>query len=293
MSYLDRIRVCHQWQAENYRPFILEGEGHHAAGGPLGWVARDFAERLKDFPETFKVSGRAVVLPARYGDFESRSAALKDVFWKLHSEGEISRWRGEDYGICRRWGEEVLFRLERAAVPLLGLPAYGIHVNGYVQRADGPHLWVGRRSAHKAVAPGKLDHLVAGGQPYGLSLMDNVVKEAAEEASVPEELATRARPVGALRYLCARSEGQRNDVLFIYDLELPENFQPRPNDDEVEEFFLWPMGKVLERLKNSDDFKFNVGLVNLDFALRHGVLTPDGEPEYQAIVEGLQGRFAG
>ena len=292
MSYLDRIRACHQWQAENYRPFLLEGEGHHAKGGPLGWVARDFAERLKDFPEAFEVSGRAVVLPARYGDFESRSAVLKEVLWKLHTEGEIPKWRGEDYGISRRWGEELLFKMERAAVPLFGLPANGIHVNGYVAGPEGPRLWVGRRSAHKTVAPGKLDHLVAGGQPYGLSLMDNVVKEAAEEASLPEDLARRAKPVAALGYLCARAEGQRNDVLFVYDLELPENFQPRPSDDEVEEFFLWPMEKVLERLKNSDDFKFNVALVNLDFALRHGILTPDDEPSYQAIVEGLQGRFA-
>jgi len=97
--------------------------------------------------------------------------------------------------------------------------------------------------------------------------------------------------VGALGYLCARPEGQRNDVLFIYDLELPADFVPQPGDDEVEAFFLWPMAKVLERLEDSDDFKFNVALVNLDFALRHGVLDPDEEPEYQAIVEGLQGRF--
>ena len=287
MSYLDRIRACHVWRAADYLPFLLAGDPR-----PLGWVTHGFAARLRDFPEAFDVGAEAVTLPVRYGDFEARSAVLKEVLWKLHSEGEIPKWRGEDYGICRRWGEEVLFKMERAAVPLFGLPAYGIHVNGYVARPEGPHLWVGRRSAHKTVAPGKLDHLVAGGQPYGLSLMENVVKEAGEEASVPPDLARRARPVGALGYLCAREEGQRNDVLFCYDLELPENFQPRPGDDEVEDFFLWPMAKVLERLKDSDDFKFNVALVNLDFALRHGVLSPDDEPEYQAIVEGLQGRFA-
>lgn len=287
MSYLDRIRACHVWPVENYRPFLLEGDPR-----PLGWVTHAFAERLRDFPEVFTVTGLAVTLPACYGDFESRSAVLAEVVRKLHAQGEIPKWRGEDYGICRRWGEELLFKLERGAVALFGLPAYGVHVNGYVMTDQGPRLWVGRRAAHKAVAPGKLDHLVAGGQPYGLGLMDNVVKEAAEEASVPEDLARRARPVAALGYHCARSEGQRNDVLFVYDLELPADFQPQPGDDEVEEFFLWPMEKVLERLRNSDDFKFNVALVNLDFALRHGALTPDDEPAYQAIAEGLQGRFA-
>src|SRR3546814_6309943 len=82
------------------------------------------------------------------------------------------------------------------------------------------------------VAPGKLDHLVAGGQPYGLGLMENVVKEAQEEASIPADLAARARPAGALRYLCERSEGLRNDVVFSFDLELSAGFVPQPNDDE-------------------------------------------------------------
>jgi isopentenyldiphosphate isomerase len=286
MSYLDRIKACHVWRPDNYRPFVLEGDTR-----PLGWVAHAFARRLRDFPKTFEVTDAAVVLPARYGDFDARSAALGEAMRRLQEAGEIPTWRGEDYGISRRWGEPVLFKMERAAVPLLGLPAYGVHLNGYVQTPEGPQLWVGRRARDKAVAPGKLDHLVAGGQPYGLGLMENVVKEAAEEASVPAALAARAKPVSALRYLCARGEGQRNDVLFCFDLELPADFVARPNDDEVEEFFLWPMERVLERLRDSDDFKFNVALVNIDFAVRHGVLRPDEEPAYQQIVDGLQGRF--
>ncbi len=291
MSYLDRIRACHVWAPEDVRPFVLEGEAGIPADRPLGWVAADFARRLRDFPKVFDVSDDAVVLPARYGDFETRSAVLKEVMWDLHQQGEIPRWRNEDYGVSRRWGEKVLFRMERAAVPLLGLPAYGVHVNGYVESSQGLQLWVGRRSKHKTLAPGKLDHLVAGGQPFGLSLRENVIKEAGEEASIPPELAGRAKPVGALRYLCAMPEGRRNDVLFCYDLALPADFVPRPGDDEVEAFFLWPMDKVLRHLRETEDFKFNVALVIIDFALRHGILTPDDEPAYQAIVEGLVGRF--
>ena len=74
-------------------------------------------------------------------------------------------------------------------------------------------------------------------------------------------------------------------------LELPADFQPRPGDDEVEEFFLSPMERVLECLRDSDGFKFNVAPVNLHFALRHGVLSPDEEPSYQAVVEALAGQF--
>ena len=287
MSYLDRIKACHFWQPENYRPFILEGDSR-----PLGWVTHAFAKRLKDFPDTFLVSDAGVALPARYGDFETRSAVLEAALRRLYAAGEIPKWRGEDYGIARRWGAPPLFRMERGAVPLFGVLAFGVHVNGYVLGEEGMRLWVGKRAKHKAVAPGKLDHLVAGGQPLGLSLMENVVKEAGEEASVPPDIAERARPVGALRYICERSEGLRNDVVFCFDLELPANFQPRPDDDEVESFSLWSMPEVLQRLKETDDFKFNVALVNLHFALRHGHLNPDSEPAYQQIVEGLSGVFA-
>jgi hypothetical protein len=286
MSYLDRIRACHRWRPDNYRPFVLEGDG-----APLGWVTHAFARRLRDFQRSFVVSDSAVMLPARYADFEARSAVLEEVLRALYAAGEIPMWRGEDYGITRHWGAPPLFRMERGAVPLFGVPAFGVHVNGYVGTAEGPCVWVGRRARHKAIAPGKLDHLVAGGQPYGLGLMDNVVKEAAEEASMPAGLAAQARPVGALRYLCERSEGLRNDVVFCFDLALPADFVPQPDDGEVEEFFLWPMGQVLQRLRDSDDFKFNVALVTLDFAVRHGVLTPDDEPDYHAIVDGLAGRF--
>src|SRR3546814_19845286 len=118
--------------------------------------------------------------------------------------------------------------MERGAVPLFGVPAFGVHVNGYVATADGPRLWVGRRAKHKMVAPGKLDHLVAGGQPYGLGLMENVVKEAQEEASIPADLAARARPAGALRYLCDGSEGLPNDDGFRFHLHRAARFVPQP-----------------------------------------------------------------
>lgn len=286
MSFLDRIRACHAWQPANYRPFVLEGHPQ-----PLGWVTHDFARRLEDFPQVFEISDRAVGLPARYDDFEVRSTVLEGALRELHAAGEIPRWRDEDYGVARRWGEAPLFKMERGAVPLFGLPAYGVHVNGFVRGAAGLGLWVGKRTAHKPVAPGKFDHLVAGGQPFGLRLMENVIKEAGEEASVPAGLAALARPVGALRYICARAEGLRNDVAFCYDLELPAEFQPVADGDEVESFSLWPVAEVLARIRETDDFKFNVALVNLHFALRHGLLSPDDEPEYQAVVEGLCGRF--
>ena len=80
--------------------------------------------------------------------------------------------------------------------------------------------------------------------------------------------------------------GIRDDVLFVYDLELPAEFEPKNRDGEIVEFTLMPAESVLEQVRTSDNFKFNVNLVILDFALRHGLLGVD-DPEYLEVASGL------
>ena len=94
-----------------------------------------------------------------------------------------------------------------------------------------------------------MDHLVAGGIPAGLSPAQTLVKEAAEEAAVPEALAATARRVGMVRYAMERPEGLRRDRLHCYDLALPEDFSPRAADGEVESFELWPIERALEAVR--------------------------------------------
>lgn len=73
-----------------------------------------------------------------------------------------------------------------------------------------------------------LDHIVAGGQPHGLSCFENVLKEAEEEASIPPHLASKAVACGAVSYMTMAAEGIKRDVLFVYDIELPPDFVPKP-----------------------------------------------------------------
>ena len=61
-----------------------------------------------------------------------------------------------------------------------------------------------------------------------------------------------------------RPEGLRRDLLHCYDLDLPEDFVPRAADGEVESFELWPIARVLQTVRDTDDFKFNVNLVLID-----------------------------
>ncbi len=280
MSFLARIETCRRWDPAAYRPFVI-------AGRRMGRIAHGFARRLADFGAVFEVEETAVTLRGTLADFDSRSAAVAEVLLALKAAGDITAWRNEDYPVLRRWGEAPLMKMERGAVPVFGVRGFGVHLNGFVERPEGLHLWVARRALDKPTAPGKFDHLVAGGQPYGMGIRDNLIKECAEEASIAPDLAAAARPVGLVSYICERPEGLRDDVLFSYDLELPAGFEPVNTDGEVAGFFLWPIRRVAEVIRDSEDFKFNCALVNIDFLVRRGVLGPD-EKDYQAVVEGLR-----
>jgi 8-oxo-dGTP pyrophosphatase MutT (NUDIX family) len=280
VSYLDRIAACRAWNPDAFRPFVIDGR-------QMGRVRHDWARRFADFTGVFEVGERAVVLNPALTDFEHRTRAVEEVLVRLGEAGEFRSLRGEYFPVLHDWHEEPVMKVDRAGVPLLGVRGFGVHMNGYVVDADGGiRMWVGKRARDKRTEPGKFDHLVAGGQPHGLSLRENLIKEAEEEASIPRPLAERARPVGALIYVLEREQGLRDDVLFLYDLELPADFVPVNQDGEVEFFELWPIADVMARVRDTDDFKFNVALVNIDFFLRHGLLDPDA-PGYLQIVEGL------
>ncbi len=280
MSLLDRIEDCRRWRPEAYRPFAIEDR-------VIGRVRHEMARRLADFPAVFQIGDDAVRLNPSLAEPDGRTEAVATVLRRLVEAGDIRRWRGEAYPVVRRWGETPLMLMDRGAVPDFGVRAFGVHMNGYVRKASGLHLWVGRRSKNKPTGPGKLDHLVAGGQPHGLSVRDNLVKECAEEAGIPRALAEQAVPVGLVSYITEQPEGLRNDIAFCYDLAVPEDFVPRNTDGEVEAFHLWPIEQVIEVLAAGDDFKFNVALVNIDFLVRRGILGPQ-DPDYVAIVAGLR-----
>ncbi len=279
MSLLDRVRACHGWRPEAYRPWYV--------GRTLvGRLRYALAERLRDFPNVFDVSDQAVVLRSALDDFAGRSEAVDGVVRGLVEAGEIGRYRGEASRVAPLWGDEPLLKIDRGAVPGFGVRGYGVHLNGLVEAPDGLKMWVGRRAMNKPADAGKLDHLVAGGQPYGMGVFDNLIKEAAEEADLPASLARQAVAVGAVSYRCERAEGLRDDVLFCYDLVLPADFEPRNTDGEVETFELWAMDEVTARLDETDEFKFNVALVIIDLMVRRGLIGPD-DPDYMAIVDGL------
>jgi isopentenyldiphosphate isomerase len=280
VSFLDRIAECNGADFSRLVPFRV-------AGARVGWLRPAFAERVLAFTGVFvhEPDGAVALAPA-LDTPEARTAAVDRALRTLAGEGHFSGWRDEAYPVSTGWGRAPLLLMERAAVPSFGVRAYGLHVNGYVRDGAALRIWVARRSRAKPTYPGLLDNMVAGGQPHGLSLTDNLVKECAEEAAIPVDLARRATPVGAISYAADLAEGIRPDVQFCFDLELPAGFAPRAADGEVEDFMLLPIGEVAARVRDTREFKFNCNLVIIDFLVRHGLIAPD-EPDYVAIVEGL------
>jgi 8-oxo-dGTP pyrophosphatase MutT (NUDIX family) len=282
MAFADRIRHCNDYDPARAMPLW-------AAGHRIGWLRRDNAELLKRHDKVFAVSSDDARLLIE-GDCETVSRAVDDVVETLVAERRLPKWRNETFDVARCWGEQPILRLDRGAVPFFGVRAYGVHLNGYRRRDSEYFLWIGRRAFNKQVAPGKLDNLVAGGIGNGHGAAATLIKEAEEEASIGGTLIAEAVATGALTYRMGTRIGVRDDVMFVYDLEVPDDFTPTNSDGEIAGFELMPLAEILERIRTTTDFKFNVNLVILDFAVRHGVLRPD-DPEYLDVANGLHRPF--
>ena len=280
MGWLDRIAECNRHDLSGFLPFEVEGRR-------IGWVRRSLAERLTEWPEVFAVTAESAGFAPGLDTPEQRSAALAEVVRDWRGNGLLRRVSGELLAVGTGLAEPPLFLIDRSAVQAFGFSAVGVHVNGYVEESDGLHVWIAERAAGRHSYPGMLDNMVAGGQPAGLSLMENVVKEAGEEAGIPSALAGTARPAGAVTYCLETEAGLRPDILYVYDLQLPAGFQPHNSDGEVAHFELWPVSRLAETVRDTARFKFNCNLVIIDFLIRRGVLGPE-EPDYPAILAGLR-----
>jgi 8-oxo-dGTP pyrophosphatase MutT (NUDIX family) len=278
MSFRDHIDSCNSYDPARVVPLT-------AGGARIGLLRRDNAAVLQRFSDVFAVGSDEVELVAA-GDITAVSRAIDSVVDVLVADGRVPKWRNETFDVAPRWGMPPVFRLDRGAVPFFGTRAYGVHLNGYAREGDTLRLWVGRRSPAKQIAPNKLDNLVAGGIGNGHGIDETLVKEAEEEASIAPSLIKRAVPAGAVSYRMETRLGIRDDVLFVYDLETPADFAPENRDGEIVHFELMTASEVLERVRATSDFKFNVNLVILDFAVRHGLLRPD-DPEYLDVATGL------
>jgi 8-oxo-dGTP pyrophosphatase MutT (NUDIX family) len=235
--------IVHVTLPAGYLPFFL-------AGIQTGWLK----------PQAAKVLLQHGCAPHAGGANLPNPQHLPSLAQSLATPGRFP-FRGEAFDVRAEPDGPILSTIDRGALPWFGIRAEGVHVNGLVRRADGIHLWIARRAANRPIDPGKLDHLFAGGIAAGSTPAETLIKEGAEEAGLPPEIVRRATPAGTISYTVARREGLRRDRLHCYDLWLPEDVTPVPTDGEVAAFELWPIERVVQTLRGTNDFKFNVGMV--------------------------------
>ncbi|KAL6655764.1 hypothetical protein ACP70R_006590 [Stipagrostis hirtigluma subsp. patula] len=269
-GYFRKVDLCNRGMDKKgeFVEFLVESQ-------VVGYIHKGFTEHLREFHDVFTIISvdndskalEHVTLHSSLRTPEDRTYAIGNV---IKSLGEIIPGiRNELYPVTSSYGMPVYFSLERAAAPYFGIKAYGVHMNGYVEKDGQKFLWIGKRSDVKQTYPGMLDHLVAGGLPYGISCKENIIKECEEEAGIPRSLATNATSVGAVSYMDIEGFRYKRDVLFCYDLKLPADFIPNNEDGEVDSFRLIPVPHAANIIRRTEFFKPNCNLVIIDFLFRH------------------------
>lgn len=270
---------------------------HHI---PLGLLTQATLSTLIQTPSSIKGemeirrSAREVLIFHQATE-EERSAkvAATTKYWKENKMFRVLEgWRNELFPVYGP-DDTLLYSVERTAAALFGIPTYGAHMTAYVKDETATHgvkFWIPRRSRTKMTWAGMLDNTVAGGMATGEVPLECIIREAEEEASLPDNIVRRhIKPAGTVTYIYLRAEDSTgetgllvSEVEYVYDLELPAEVIPKPNDSEVEQFYLLSVEEVQEAMARGE-FKPNCAVVLLDFFMRHGILTKENEPDYDEI----------
>lgn len=280
MSFTDRLNEIPQIDPANYVPFSV-------GGIQVGLMTGSFAEALLAFPQVFTGNPDSVSLHPDLQSHDERSDAVAPVLKQLREDGLIPGWRNELYPVATGFHAPSMFHMERAATPLFGVRIYAVNLNGFIRRNGKTLVWIARRSMTKQTSPGKLDVVVSGGHPAGMTLRENLIKECGEEANIPENLAEKSRPVGGISFHTPDTNGVLHYLQFSFDLELPEDFTPTNTDGEVQEFSLWSIDELWDRVETTSDFAPDSALVVIDMLIRHGFIEAD-HPEYPELLRGLR-----
>ncbi len=279
MAYLKYINACNNAQVQDFIPFYIETH-------QVGFIRPAFAHLLLKYSDTFIFETKGILLNPKIQGFKARTQAFSELIQDFFERKYLANIYNEAYPIYARGIAEPLCCIDRFSASYFGIRAFGQHLNGIVKTAKGVDLWIAKRAKGRVLFPDKLDNMVAGGLPYGITHQQNLIKEGFEEAGMSEDLCKKAHAVSVITYNAETEKGLRPDVLYCYDIILDDNFVPHCTDGEVQAFYRLPVEEVIDIVKNSEDFKLNCNLVIIDFLIRWGYIEPQ-DPNYVEIVTRL------
>lgn len=242
--------------------------GGMQAGQVIGHLNPDFVPYLQEsllknpIPHLEMDHDRLTICNAKPLILSGSLAKLAD---RMHQGGFIPGWRNEDFAWIDQNGHEY-FRLERSAFRTFGFRSMATHINGYTKAGN---LWLGRRSETKATDPGRLDNIAAGGIGADETPWVNARRELWEEAGVPPQISDQIEPVGRIHMRrTIPGRGFHDEQLYVYDLQLAENFFPTNHDGEVSGFIEITLSEAAARIL-ADEFTSDAAFVTADFILRN------------------------
>jgi len=211
----------------------------------LGYLSAARARLLAQHLEHSHLHTDRLDWNASHWDMDTRSEALQRVLLTLRDAGHLPSWRNETFNFFSADSDRPLLQAERAGFYFLGMRSDAVHVNGVT--ANG-RMWIARRSASKAVDPGLLDNLCAGGLGADETQMQAVVRELYEEAGIHLQSVHELRYAGNVNVGRVREGGWHEERLQVYNLLVAAGEQPANQDGEVQDFQLLEAAEIARRI---------------------------------------------
>ncbi|KAF4470694.1 hypothetical protein FALBO_2408 [Fusarium albosuccineum] len=227
------------------------------------------------------------------GSFQERTQVMRETLLQAVREGKASspqKFYDESLRIVSSGGEYVL-DMDRCGLDLFGVTSFSAHMIGFVKDGNSIKYWVPKRSSTKPTVPNKLDSTVAGVIRSNEKPIECMVRKIAAEASLSAEYSNaNIVSCGTISYQMSITStgnpGCQHITSYLYEMEFKAGVVPRPGNDEVGTFTLMTREDVMTALTDGH-FVANRAMVWLAYFIRHGILTPENEPDFLEICQRL------
>lgn len=168
------------------------------------------------------------------------------------------------------FGSNKLFDVQRSILGFFGFPAYGVHLNGWKEKGGKFYFLLAKRSKNLVKFPGLYDNFVAGGVVSNLSIIENLMKEAFEEAGIGSKRMKLVKQCSKISYCHLAKNYFCPSVIFIYDLKIADAEKFFNIDGEVEKFEFFNLEEIFEMVQQKK-LKPNCIIPILDFIIRRNI----------------------
>ena len=267
---VESLRLLNKYKLEEFVPIIIEKK-------KIGWIYKENLDHLISnslLGEGEKQTSVKLNLQEAESFFQKSYIELrrqKLIRTDVHEQCPVfythSLQPRLNFNYSSKFCDNNLFNVQRSILGFFGLPAYGVHLNGWKLEGKNVYFLLGKRSKNIKKFPGLYDNLVAGGVVSNLSLNKNLAKESYEEASITEKRIKNAKLASVISYFHINNNCFSPSVIISYDLEINNNEKFKNLDGEVEGFDYFNTDQIFE-LAEKRKIKPNSMIPIIDFLVR-------------------------